>query len=138
MLLGSLTIPVGRTELIQRPSPNFGERRGGYTPRLIVLHYTAMETAEAAIARLCAPEYEVSAHYVIDQKGGISQLVAEACRAWHAGAGQWGNCRDVNSASIGIEPPASELASEVLDQRVCQRFVSTLLRANLSAPKPEI
>lgn len=30
-------------------------------------------------------------------------LVAEDMRAWHAGAGQWGDVTDVNSRSIGIE-----------------------------------
>ena len=53
--------------------------------------------------RLCDPEAEVSAHYVIAQDGALTQLVDEADRAWHAGAGQWGWVTDVNSHSIGIE-----------------------------------
>jgi N-acetylmuramoyl-L-alanine amidase len=70
---------------------------------MIVLHYTAMTSPEAALERLCDPEHEVSSHYLIDQQGGTFQLVAEGQRAWHAGAGAWGGCEDVNSASIGIE-----------------------------------
>lgn len=70
---------------------------------MIVLHYTAMDGAEAAIERLCDPEAEVSAHYVICARGGITGLVDEEMRAWHAGAGRWGDVEDVNSRSIGIE-----------------------------------
>lgn len=87
----------------QHPSPNFGERRRGETPDLIVIHYTAMATAEDALARLCDPEREVSAHYLVSAQGDITQLVAEEKRAWHAGAGVWGRCTDVNSRSVGIE-----------------------------------
>ncbi len=90
-------------DLIQHPSPNCGERRGGARPDLIVLHYTAMDSAEAALARLCDPQTEVSCHYLIAEDGRIWQLVTEEQRAWHAGAGQWGSVRDVNSRSIGIE-----------------------------------
>ena len=61
----------------------------GLTPRLIVLHYTAMESAEAALERLCDPEAEVSAHYLISCRGEITRMVPEENRAWHAGAGQW-------------------------------------------------
>ncbi len=70
---------------------------------MIVLHYTAMTSAEAALERLCDPEAEVSAHYLISEAGHIWQLVSEDQRAWHAGAGQWGDVTDVNSRSIGIE-----------------------------------
>ncbi|MEN8889453.1 MAG: N-acetylmuramoyl-L-alanine amidase [Celeribacter marinus] len=85
------------------PSPNFGVRRGGVRPDMVVLHYTAMASAHEACARLCAPEFEVSAHYLIDETGSIYRLVDENYRAWHAGAGQWGDVTDVNSHSIGIE-----------------------------------
>ena len=85
------------------PSPNFGERRGGVRPSLIVLHYTGMDSCAAARDRLCDPEAEVSAHWLISETGQCEQLVDEAMRAWHAGAGEWAGITDVNSHSIGIE-----------------------------------
>ena len=72
-------------------------------PDLVVLHYTGMETAEAALKRLCDPAAEVSAHYLICERGRVWQLVDERLRAWHAGAGAWGTVTDVNSCSIGVE-----------------------------------
>jgi N-acetylmuramoyl-L-alanine amidase len=88
---------------ISYPSPNFGDRRDGLRPELVVLHYTAMPDAEAALDRLCAPEHEVSAHYLIARDGRLYRLVDEDKRAWHAGVGDWGGRGDVNSRSIGIE-----------------------------------
>lgn len=84
------------------PSPNSGERRGGVLPDLIVLHYTVLPL-QAARARLCDPATEVSAHWLVAQDGRAEQLVDEARRAWHAGAGAWGAVTDVNSRSIGVE-----------------------------------
>jgi N-acetylmuramoyl-L-alanine amidase len=85
------------------PSPNFGERRGLARPDSIVLHYTGMPTAEGALALLCDPTSEVSAHYFVWESGEVAQLVAEDKRAWHAGAGFWSGNSDLNSASIGVE-----------------------------------
>lgn len=85
------------------PSPNFGVRRDGLQPTLVVIHYTAMDSAQAALDRLCDPDAEVSAHYLIGHDGTLWQLVAEDQRAWHAGAGEWRGQDDVNSRSIGIE-----------------------------------
>ena len=85
------------------PSPNFGERRGGVQPSLIVLHYTGMASVSAARQRLCDPASEVSAHWLISETGAVEALVPEEKRAWHAGAGSWGGQGDVNSRSIGIE-----------------------------------
>jgi len=84
-------------------SPNFGERRDGAQPDLIVIHYTAMATCAEARGRLCDPAAEVSAHYLISETGAVDALVPEEARAWHAGAGAWGGVTDVNSRSIGIE-----------------------------------
>ena len=75
----------------------------GAVPDMVVLHYTAMATAEAALERLCDPEPAVSAHYLIAPTGAVFALVPEDLRAWHAGAGRWGDVTDVNSRSIGIE-----------------------------------
>ncbi len=85
------------------PSPNFGERRGGSLPDIIVIHYTAMASCAEARARLCDPLAEVSAHWLVDIDGTAETLVPEAMRAWHAGAGEWAGVTDVNSRSIGIE-----------------------------------
>lgn len=90
-------------QITDYPSPSFGPRRGGVLPSIVVLHYTAMVSAQAALDRLCDPEIEVSAHYLIGRDGHVFQMVDEAQRAWHAGAGAWGSVTDVNSHSIGIE-----------------------------------
>ena len=89
--------------MIERPSPNQGPRRHDARPDMIVLHYTAMQSADAALQRLCDPQSEVSAHYLICETGQVVSLVPEAKRAWHAGAGAWGDVSDVNSRSIGVE-----------------------------------
>jgi len=70
---------------------------------MVLLHYTGMQTAEAAIARLRDPEAKVSAHYVIDEDGTVLRLVDEARRAWHAGRSWWRGETDINAVSIGIE-----------------------------------
>jgi N-acetylmuramoyl-L-alanine amidase len=89
---------------VQRPSPNCGPRKGGIlAPDMIVIHYTAMQSAQAAIDTLCNHENEVSAHYLIARDGAVTQMVDEGARAWHAGAGRWAGCDDINSRSIGIE-----------------------------------
>lgn len=87
--------------VIEAPSPNFDARKA--VPDTIVLHYTGMETGEAAIERLRDPEAKVSAHYCVEEDGRIFRLVPEERRAWHAGAAFWKGVKDINSASIGIE-----------------------------------
>src|SRR5271168_2678464 len=81
------------------PSPNHGERNGGRQPDMIVLHYTGMPDAGAALGRLCAPAAKVSAHYFVFEDGRVVQLVPEKRRAWHAGLGRWGGDTDINSCS---------------------------------------
>jgi N-acetylmuramoyl-L-alanine amidase len=85
------------------PSPNFGPRKDGKRPRLVILHYTGMETGEAAEAFLADPRAEVSAHYLVHENGRVVQMVAETERAWHAGLSWWKGETDINSVSIGIE-----------------------------------
>jgi N-acetylmuramoyl-L-alanine amidase len=85
------------------PSPNHDERQGGRKPDIILLHYTGMPSAQAALERLCAPESKVSSHYFVFEDGRIVQSVPEARRAWHAGISSWAEETDINSRSIGIE-----------------------------------
>src|ERR1051325_5003010 len=85
------------------PSPNHDERKDRRAPDMILLHYTGMQTGEAALARLTSDESKVSAHYVVFEDGRIVQCVPEARRAWHAGVSSWAGESDINSCSIGIE-----------------------------------
>lgn len=82
-------------------SPNFNDRK--YAVDMLVLHYTGMETGEAALDRMCDPSAEVSAHYMVWEDGRVVQLVDETKRAWHAGVSSWQGDDDLNSRSIGIE-----------------------------------
>ncbi len=86
-----------------RPAVNHEARKGGAVPDILLLHYTGTPTVEFAIELLTEAEPGVSCHYVIDEAGGIIQLVPEALRAWHAGVSHWRGVTDINSCSIGIE-----------------------------------
>src|SRR3981081_1730569 len=86
-----------------RPSPNHGPRVGVARPDILLLHYTGMKTTQAALERLCDPGPQVSSHYLVFEDGRVFQLVAEARRAYHAGASSWEGTTDINSRSVGIE-----------------------------------
>ena len=83
------------------PSPNHDARSSRID--ILLLHYTGMQTAEEAVARLTDKEASVSCHYFVYEDGRIDQLVPEARRAWHAGASSWKGATDINARSIGIE-----------------------------------
>ncbi len=93
---------------IVHSSPNCDERLpldGHNRPVIdtIIIHYTGMETADAALQRLCDPKTAVSAHYMIDEQGSTFQLVSPELRAWHAGISYWQGREGLNHTSIGIE-----------------------------------
>ena len=92
---------------IERPSPNHDSRneggRDGAAIDMLVLHYTGMASAEAALDRLCDPAAKVSAHYTIAEDGTVYAMVPEDRRAWHAGVAHWAGASDINGRSIGIE-----------------------------------
>ena len=89
--------------LIDQPSPNHDARPEGARIDMVVVHYTGMQTAQAALKRLCEAASKVSAHYLIDEDGTLYRLVADERRAWHAGVSSWAGSSEVNSRSIGIE-----------------------------------
>lgn len=101
--LPTLAVPDSALVDAIHPSPNIEPRQAGFKPDLIVLHYTGMSSAAKAIDWLSRPESRVSAHYVVDLDGAITQMVAEEMRAWHAGVSVWRGETDINSLSIGIE-----------------------------------
>ena len=88
-------------EIIASPSPNFDDRK--HKVDMLVLHYTGMDSGQAALDHMCNPAAKVSSHYMVWEDGRIDQLVAEDRRAWHAGVSTWQGDDDLNSRSIGIE-----------------------------------
>jgi N-acetylmuramoyl-L-alanine amidase len=96
---------MGR-DIRERPSPNHDSR--GEPPHMrpidmLVLHYTGMQSAAAALDRLCDPAAQVSAHYVVEEDGTLWRLVPEARRAFHAGVSCWHGESSLNHVSIGVE-----------------------------------
>lgn len=91
------------TSLIAAPSPNHDARPHAAPVDHLVLHYTGMESAAAALSRLCDPEARVSSHYMADEDGTVYALVDEARRAWHAGLSFWRGVSALNDRSVGIE-----------------------------------
>ncbi len=86
------------------PTPNQDARpeaAGGM--EILVLHYTGMASARAALERMRDPTAKVSAHWCIDEDGQIYRLVPEHMRAWHAGLSYWRRRQVVNDTSIGVE-----------------------------------
>jgi N-acetylmuramoyl-L-alanine amidase len=94
---------TGLLPVRDRASPNHAAR--GDPPRIdmLVLHYTGMQSAAAALDRLCDPAARVSAHYLVAEDGAVSRLVPESRRAFHAGLSCWAGERDLNFVSIGVE-----------------------------------
>ncbi|AHJ67454.1 Anhydro-N-acetylmuramyl-tripeptide amidase [Granulibacter bethesdensis] len=100
--------PFPMPPIRERPSPNYDARPSATagTPGavdMLVLHYTGMTSAAAAIDRLCDPEARVSSHYVVEEDGTVWRLVREQYRAWHAGISHWRGRSWLNDFSVGIE-----------------------------------
>ncbi|MEP6615241.1 MAG: N-acetylmuramoyl-L-alanine amidase [Ginsengibacter sp.] len=89
--IGTVTPWVGTT--------NFGMRK----PNFVIIHHTAQNSCDQTLQTFTLKRTEVSAHYVICRDGTVFHMLNDYLRAWHAGAGKWGNVTDVNSTSIGIE-----------------------------------
>ncbi|HWY62495.1 MAG TPA: N-acetylmuramoyl-L-alanine amidase [Rhizomicrobium sp.] len=87
---------------VEMPSPNHDDR-GDAGIDMLVLHYTGMASAEAALDRLCDANAKVSAHYTIGEDGTVYAHVLETRRAWHAGLSFWAGTHNVNACSIGVE-----------------------------------
>lgn len=120
--------------IIEQFSPNHDTRAEGASVDMLVLHYTGMRTGAEALARMCDPAAQVSAHYMVEEDGRIFHLVPEALRAWHAGKSYWRGREALNQYSIGIEivnpghewgyrpfPEAQMQAVVALCQGICQR-----------------
>ena len=87
----------------ERPSPNHRVRPDGVAVDTLVLHYTGMTSAAAAIERLRDPVAAVSPPSGVDADAPIYLLVPHERRAAHAGISFWRGVSDLNDRSVGIE-----------------------------------
>lgn len=78
---------------------NFGMRK----PNYVIIHHTAQNSCDQTLQTFTLARTQVSAHYVICKDGTIHHMLNDYLRAWHAGVSSWGNDKDINSSSIGIE-----------------------------------
>ena len=85
-------------------SPNFNvKKRADISIKLIVVHYTGMQSERESLNRLCDPKSKVSSHFLINTSGKVYRLVKDNQIAWHAGKSCWGKYKNLNKSSIGIE-----------------------------------
>ena len=85
-------------------SPNFNrKKRSIKSIKIIIIHYTGMQSERESILRLRDPKSKVSSHFVISRSGKIYRLVQDNKIAWHAGKSCWGKYKNLNKNSIGIE-----------------------------------
>jgi N-acetylmuramoyl-L-alanine amidase len=94
--------PAGQTMATATPwvgTVNFNMRK----PNMVVLHHTAQGGCDTTLRTFTLVRTQVSAHYVVCREGLVHHMLNDYMRAWHAGAGRWGNITDMNSSSIGIE-----------------------------------
>ncbi|MBD8731428.1 1,6-anhydro-N-acetylmuramyl-L-alanine amidase AmpD [Pseudomonas sp. CFBP 13710] len=101
------------------PSPNFNERPDGEVS-LLVIHNISLPPAQFATGKVheffqnrldCGehPYFEgishlrVSAHFLIERDGAVTQFVSCLDRAWHAGVSLFDGRENCNDFSVGIE-----------------------------------
>ena len=88
---------------INSPNYNSSKKRPTDLIKIVVIHYTGMQSERESIERLCNPSSKVSSHYLINRRGKIFSLVQDRHIAWHAGKSCWGRYKNLNKNSIGIE-----------------------------------
>ena len=105
---------------------NFNQRVAVHTPDILLLHYTGMESGQAALDWLVCEESQVSCHYLVEEDGTIVQMVPENLRAWHAGKSCWEGTEDINSRSIGIEivNPGHEFGYRAFSKRQIEAVIA--------------
>jgi AmpD protein len=130
----------------RNPSPNFDARPAGSAVELLVIHNISLppgtfgsghitrlftnrldEAAHPYFATLAG--LRVSAHFLIERDGGLTQFVSCLDRAWHAGVSEFdGRCR-CNDFSVGVELEGTDFAPFEAPQYATLAALTRALRA---------
>jgi len=95
---------MNNLNVLLKNSPKFMTKiRSNKGIKIIVIHYTGMQSEVDALNRLTDFKSKVSCHYLINEKGKIISIVPDNYTAWHAGKSRWGKLSSLNKSSIGIE-----------------------------------
>lgn len=78
-------------------------KRGLFTPKYLVVHYTAATSMASTINWFHSPQSQASAHLLIGRDGTVYQFAAFNVVTWHAGKSSWGGLQSLNQHAIGIE-----------------------------------
>lgn len=139
---GWLTDSPGVTLL---PSPNFNNRPEGGAATLLVIHNISLPPGQFGtphIANLflnaldlaadpwfsCLENLRVSAHFLIERTGHVTQFVSCNARAWHAGVSSFDGREQCNDFSIGIELEGTDTLPFTDPQYVSLTRLSDCLR----------
>lgn len=97
--------------------PYYNDRKGLIDS--LVVHCTPSENIIASFQH-----HRVSAHYIMDLDGNITQCVRDDKRAWHAGVSCWLGNRDLNSTSLGIEIHSPSLGQTPYTDAQIRSFIN--------------
>lgn len=128
------------------PSPHFDARPPGSTIELLVIHNVSLPPGafgSGDIARLFTNRLDVaahpffatlaglrvSAHFLIERDGALTQFVSCLDRAWHAGASEFEGRPRCNDYSIGIELEGTDFAPFEAAQYATLASLTRALRA---------
>ena len=82
-------------------SPNFDKRKRSINSiKIIIIHYTGMQSERESIIRLCSPKTKVSSHFLINQNGKVYRFVQDNQIAWHAGKSCWGKYKNLKKIQL--------------------------------------
>jgi N-acetylmuramoyl-L-alanine amidase len=85
-------------------SPNCDKKkRSNKSIKILIIHYTGMQSERESLLKLTNPSSKVSAHFLIYSNGKAFRLAKDNQITWHAGISCWKKYKNLNKNSIGIE-----------------------------------
>lgn len=137
-----------------RPSAHFSARPAGVDISLLVIHNISLPPGQFGTGHIqqfflgsldvnAHPYFDqiadlrVSAHFLIERDGKITQFVSCLDRAWHAGKSCFAGRDNCNDFSVGVELEGTDDQSYTQQQYVSLIAVTQALRAAFPSIAPE-